>query len=119
VSSVTIVAAKCEIRNFPGWRKIVIATQKRRRWIGELLSLSHRLDDVLAILNIDLARVGAGDPEPEAFSMLDVHNPALNWVKLAFGMGVEASRATSVEKFATQFASAMTHRGPLLIEVVV
>jgi acetolactate synthase-1/2/3 large subunit len=71
-----------------------------------------------AILNIELARVGAGDPGPKAFSMLDLHNPELDWVKLASGMGVEASRATSVEEFATQFASAMKGHGPRLIEVV-
>jgi acetolactate synthase-1/2/3 large subunit len=71
-----------------------------------------------AILNIELARVGAGDPGPKAFSMLDLHNPELDWVKLASGMGVEASRATSVEEFATQFASAMKDHGPRLIEVV-
>jgi acetolactate synthase I/II/III large subunit len=34
-------------------------------------------------------------------------------------MGVEASRATSVEEFASQFKSAMKNRGPRLIEVVV
>ena len=71
-----------------------------------------------AILNIELARVGAGDPGPKALSMLDLHNPVLDWVKLASGMGVEASRATSVEEFAGQFESAMRH-GPRLIEVVV
>lgn len=72
-----------------------------------------------AILNIELTRVGAGEPGPRAISMLDLHNPELDWVKLASGMGVEASRATTVEEFATQFASAMKHRGPRLIEVVV
>jgi acetolactate synthase-1/2/3 large subunit len=72
-----------------------------------------------AILNIELARVGVGEPGPRAFSMLDLHNPELDWVKLASGMGMEASRATSVEEFATQFASAMKHRGPRLIEVIV
>jgi acetolactate synthase I/II/III large subunit len=72
-----------------------------------------------AILNIELARVGAGDPGPKAISMLDLHNPVLDWVKLASGMGVEASRATSVEEFAAQFESAMRNRGPRLIEVVV
>ena len=72
-----------------------------------------------AILNIELARVGAGAPGPKAFSMLDLHNPELDWVKLASGMGVEASRATSVEQFARQFADAMKNRGPRLIEVVV
>ena len=72
-----------------------------------------------AILNIELARVGAGDAGAKAFSMLDLHNPVLDWVKLASGMGVEASRATSVENFAAQFESAMRNRGPRLIEVVV
>jgi acetolactate synthase-1/2/3 large subunit len=72
-----------------------------------------------AILNIELARVGAGDPGPKAFSMLDLHNPVLDWMKLASGVGVEASRATSVEEFVAQFESAMVNRGPRLIEVVV
>jgi acetolactate synthase-1/2/3 large subunit len=72
-----------------------------------------------AILNIELARVGAGDPGPKAISMLDLHNPVLDWVKLASAMGVEASRATSVEEFVAQFESAMVNRGPRLIEVVV
>jgi acetolactate synthase-1/2/3 large subunit len=70
-----------------------------------------------AILNIELARVGAGDPGPKAISMLDLHNPVLDWVKLASAMGVEASRATSVEEFAAQFESAMHNRGPRLIEI--
>jgi acetolactate synthase I/II/III large subunit len=72
-----------------------------------------------AILNIELARVGAGDPGSKATSMLDLHNPELDWVKLASGMGVEASRAASIEEFAAQFESAMQNRGPRLIEVVV
>ncbi len=72
-----------------------------------------------AILNVELARVGAGNAGPKAISMLDLHDPVLDWVKLASGMGVEASRATSVAEFSAQFASAMTQRGPRLIEAVV
>jgi acetolactate synthase-1/2/3 large subunit len=71
-----------------------------------------------AILNIELARVGAGNPGPKTLSMLDLHNPELNWVSLANGMGVEASRATSNGEFAAQFESAMRESGPRLIEVV-
>jgi acetolactate synthase I/II/III large subunit len=71
-----------------------------------------------AILNVELARVGAGNPGPKALSMLDLHNPELNWVKLANGMGVEASRAASNAEFAAQFQNAMHERGPRLIEVV-
>ena len=71
-----------------------------------------------AILNIELARVGAGNPGPKALSMLDLHNPELDFVKLATGMGVEASRATTIEEFDAQFQSAMRSRGPRVIEVV-
>jgi acetolactate synthase-1/2/3 large subunit len=69
-----------------------------------------------AILNIELARVGAMNPGPKALSMLDLHNPELDWVKLAEGMGVEASRAETIEAFASQFADAVKAKGPRLIE---
>ena len=71
-----------------------------------------------SILNIELARVGAGDPGPRALSMLDLHNPELDWVRLAGGMGVEASRAETIADFEAQFASAVAARGPRLIEAV-
>jgi acetolactate synthase-1/2/3 large subunit len=71
-----------------------------------------------AILNVELARVGAGNAGPKTLSMFDLHNPELDWVKLANGMGVEASRAETVADFAAQFESAMKQRGPRLIEVV-
>ncbi|MBN9556326.1 MAG: acetolactate synthase large subunit, partial [Alphaproteobacteria bacterium] len=71
-----------------------------------------------AILNVELARVGAGNPGPKALSMLDLHNPSLDWVALAKGMGVEASRAETIADFSAQFASAINARGPRLIEAV-
>ncbi|MBV9903332.1 MAG: acetolactate synthase large subunit [Alphaproteobacteria bacterium] len=71
-----------------------------------------------AILNIELARVGAGNPGPKALSMLDLHHPDLDWTKLASGMGVEASRATNIKDFESQFESAMRGKGPRLIEVI-
>ena len=72
-----------------------------------------------AILNVELMRVGAENPGPKALSLFDLHNPELNWVSLAHGMGVEASRAVTAEEFADQFASAMKGRGPRLIEAVI
>ncbi len=71
-----------------------------------------------AILNIELARVGAGNPGPKALSMLDLHNPELDWTKLAGGLGVEASRAANIRDFESQFAAAMRGKGPRLIEAV-
>ena len=38
---------------------------------------------------------------------------------IAEGLGVEASRATTCEEFAAQYGSAMKHRGPRLIEVMI
>ena len=72
-----------------------------------------------AILNVELMRVGAENPGPKALSLFDLHNPELNWVSLATGMGVEASRAETAEEFADQFASAMKAKGPRLIEVMI
>ena len=51
----------------------------------------ERLDVVLVvnanrtynILNIELSRVGARSPGPKTLSMLDLHNPELDFVKLA------------------------------------
>ncbi len=72
-----------------------------------------------AILNIELMRVGAENPGPKALSMLDLSNPDLDWVHLAQGMGVEASRSVTAEEFNDQFADAVKSKGPRLIEVVI
>jgi acetolactate synthase-1/2/3 large subunit len=71
-----------------------------------------------AILNIELARVGAGNGGPKALSMLDVGSPTLDFVKIAEGQGVHATRATTAEEFDTQFEHAVKNPGPHLIEVV-
>jgi acetolactate synthase-1/2/3 large subunit len=72
-----------------------------------------------AILQIELGRVGAMNAGPKALSMFDLANPDLDFVKLAEGMGVEASRAETAEDFEAQFASAMAGKGPRLIEAVI
>jgi acetolactate synthase-1/2/3 large subunit len=71
------------------------------------------------ILNIELSRVGALNPGPKTLAMLDLHNPELDFVQLAQGLGVEASRAATTQDFAAQFADAMAGRGPRLIEAVI
>jgi acetolactate synthase-1/2/3 large subunit len=90
-------------------------TQARERLDVTTIIFANRS---YAILNVELARVGAQNPGPKALSMFDLHNPELNWVSLANGMGVEASRAQSNEEFAAQFESAMKAKGPRLIEVM-
>ena len=60
----------------------------------------------------------AGTHGPKALSILDLHDPELDWRLLARGMGVEASRATTSEEFAARFGDATMGRGPRLIEVL-
>ncbi len=71
-----------------------------------------------AILNLELMRVGVENPGERAKSMLDLSNPSLDWVKIAEGQGVTATRATNVEEFEAQFKAAIEHKGPRLIEVI-
>jgi len=52
-----------------------------------------------AILNIELARVGAGQPTPKTLSMFDLSRPDINWVEISEGMGVPATHATTAEEF--------------------
>lgn len=73
-------------------------------------------NDSYGILNIELARVREGDPNEKMLSMLRIDNPSLDWVKLAEGQGVPATRATTAEEFHQQFKAAMDTKGPRLIE---
>lgn len=70
------------------------------------------------ILNVEFGRVGAGAPGEMARDLLDLNKPDLQWMSLAAGMGVEASRAQTIDAFTPQFRSAMASPGPRLIEAV-
>ena len=70
------------------------------------------------ILNLELGRVGAGEPGPKAKAMFDLTEPALDFVELSKGMGVPAIRATTAEEFADAFELGLAEPGPYLIEVV-
>ena len=71
-----------------------------------------------AILRHELSGVRAGTPGPKAADMLDIGRPDLDWVALARGMGVPASRATTAEEFNKQFAAGLAAPGPYLVEAV-
>jgi acetolactate synthase-1/2/3 large subunit len=71
------------------------------------------------ILEIELTRTGCGSIGPQADALMDLHRPELDWVRLAKGMGVEASRAETAEEFQKEFAAATYGRGPRLIEAVI
>lgn len=71
------------------------------------------------ILQIELQRVGAGVAGTLAQSMLDLHNPELDFVALARSMGVEGTRSGTIDEFWDQFGDAVHSSGPRLIEVMI
>jgi acetolactate synthase-1/2/3 large subunit len=71
------------------------------------------------ILRGELRAMGAGIPGQRATDMLTLDRPALDWVSLARGHGVEASRATNLETFAQALERGLAARGPYLVELVI
>jgi acetolactate synthase-1/2/3 large subunit len=72
------------------------------------------------ILRLELQRVGAEDaPGPRARQLLDLTHPAMDFVKLAEGMGVPAWRVTNAEDFTDALQVAFASPGPHLIDAVV
>ncbi len=72
-----------------------------------------------AVLNQELRLVQAESQGERALALLDLHNPSLDWVRLAEGMGVNALRVETTQAFREAFSAAIREPGPHLIEVVV
>ena len=70
------------------------------------------------ILRGEFANVGAGTPGQRATDMLNIDRPALDWVALAKGHGVESVRVDDLDALATAFRRALAITGPALIEAV-
>ncbi len=70
------------------------------------------------ILKGELANVGAGNPGRRALDMLDIDRPTLDWVSLAKGMGVPASRVETADALVKVLGGTLREKGPRLIEVV-
>jgi acetolactate synthase I/II/III large subunit len=71
-----------------------------------------------AILEHELSRVGAQGDGERAAQLLDLGGPDLDFVALATGMGVPASRATTAEELADQLRRALAESGPHLIDAM-
>ncbi len=71
-----------------------------------------------AVLNMELDRVGAA-AGPRARDMLDLGRPSIDFVQLASGLGLEATRAETAESFADQLGRALATPGPNLVEAVI
>ncbi|SMO56287.1 acetolactate synthase-1/2/3 large subunit [Geodermatophilus aquaeductus] len=71
-----------------------------------------------AILQGELSRVGAAGGGERAGQLLDLGGPALDFVALATGMGVPATRAETAEELAEQLGTALREPGPHLVQAV-
>jgi acetolactate synthase I/II/III large subunit len=72
-----------------------------------------------AILRMELARVGATASGERALQMLDISPPEIDFVALAQGLGVPATRPERAETFAADLERAFAEPGPHLIEAVI
>jgi acetolactate synthase-1/2/3 large subunit len=90
-------------------------TQARERLPCTTVILNNRK---YAILLGEYKGVGAA-PGANAMSMLDLGDPALDWVKLAKGMGVEAARATTLEQCGDLMAQSFARPGPFLVDLAI
>ena len=73
-------------------------------------------NDAYAILGLEMARVRENELNARMKSMLELGGPTLDWVKIATGHGVPATRATTAEEFHRQIEGALGAVGPHLIE---
>jgi acetolactate synthase-1/2/3 large subunit len=71
-----------------------------------------------AILEHELSRVGAHGDGQRAAQLLDLRGPDLDFVALASGMGVPATRAATAQELTDQLRRALAEPGPHLIEAV-
>jgi acetolactate synthase-1/2/3 large subunit len=71
------------------------------------------------ILRGELTNVGVQNPGPRAIDMLTIGRPDLDWVQMARGMGVEATRVDECEGLAKAMDAGLASEGPYLIELVI
>jgi acetolactate synthase-1/2/3 large subunit len=70
-----------------------------------------------AILNLELSRVGART-DGNAADLFDLSRPPLDFVALARGMGVDATRAETVDDVTASLERAFAEPGPHLIDAI-
>ncbi|MGB8540671.1 MAG: acetolactate synthase large subunit [Candidatus Acidiferrales bacterium] len=70
-----------------------------------------------AVLQREFSGLGVGPPGPRAAELFDIGHPTLDWIHLAKGMGIPASRVTTLDEFAKALKEGFASGGPSLIEV--
>jgi acetolactate synthase-1/2/3 large subunit len=90
-------------------------TMARERLDVTIVILANRR---YRILDIEMRRTGGGLVGPRADEMIDLARPDPDWIKLAEGFGVRATRAATADEFIRQFGVAMREPGPSVIEAL-
>ena len=70
------------------------------------------------ILQVELARAGIAEPGPQARALTSLTGPDLDWVALARGFGVSASRVEAGEELEKALEASLREPGPSLIEML-
>jgi len=70
-----------------------------------------------AVLKREFSYLEIGDPGTRALDMFEIGRPDLDWVRLAKGMGVPGTRATSLDSFGKALRAGLEGEGPTVIEV--
>jgi acetolactate synthase I/II/III large subunit len=70
-----------------------------------------------AILGMELARMANAKPSARTGGLIDLGNPAIDWVLLARSMGVEGERVTSLRDLQEKLSASLRASGPRLLEV--
>jgi acetolactate synthase-1/2/3 large subunit len=90
-------------------------TQARERLNVLTIILANRS---YAILHHEMRGVGVTTLGRNSRRMLDIDDPALDFVQIARGLGVEAVRAGTPREFAAAYARGLAASSPFLIEAV-
>jgi acetolactate synthase-1/2/3 large subunit len=72
---------------------------------------------VYSILKREFSALGIGEPGPRARTLFEIDRPDLNWVSIAKGMGVPATRVHSLDELVRELSRGYSSEGPTLIEV--
>ena len=89
-------------------------TQAREKLDVTTLVFANR---TYAILGVELQRMAGSVPTARTAGLIDLADPAIDWVSLAKGLGVEGERVTSLESLHTALENALRTKGPRLIEI--
>jgi acetolactate synthase-1/2/3 large subunit len=91
-------------------------TQAREGCDVVTIILSNR---TYAILKLEMRAVGANQLGRNAQRMLQLDDPPIDWVSLARGFGVRATRAETLEDFSKALEASLRETGPSLIEAMI